>query len=462
MRFNPHKYQERAIDFVMETPFCALFLGMGLGKSVITMTALRTLQKDYLDVGKILIIAPKYVALNTWTSECSKWDHLKDTRVALVMGEPWTREKALFRTEADVYVTNRDNVVWLIGQFVDYEKRKLKMTWPFDCVVLDESTSFKNFQAKRFKALVLVRPYIRRLVELTGTPAPNGLMDLWPQIKLLDGGERLGKSIGQYREEYFRAGAHNGAVVYEYVPRRGAKERISAKVSDICLTMKADDYIDMPAVIDGGLTLQLEKMAGYQMLEMECVAELEDGGQILAVTAAALANKLLQYASGAIYDDELTWHEVDGTKIEALQELLEQTDEPVLVYYNYRHELARIQRDIPHAVSFHGEPELLEQWNAGQIRVMCAHPASVAFGLNMQDGGHIIVWYSPTWNLELYQQANARLLRQGQTKPVILYHLICKDTMDETVMAALANKDGLQDAMMRIIKRLRNEPTLGL
>ena len=461
MRFRPHKYQKRAIGFVIEQPYCALFLGMGLGKSVITLTALRTLQQDYLDVGKILVIAPKSVALNTWTSECAKWDHLLDTRVALVMGEPWTRKKAL-ESDADVYVTNRDNVVWLVGQFVDYEKRKLKMTWPFDCVVLDESTSFKNFQSKRFKALSLVRPYIRRLVELTGTPAPNGLMDLWPQIKLLDGGERLGKNIGQYRDNYFRPGARNGAVIYEYLPRRGAKEKISEKISDICLTMKAEDYIDMPEMIDGGLTLQLEDLAGYRMLESECVAELEDGAQILAVTAAALANKLLQYASGAVYDDDHDWHEVDNTKIEALLDLLEQTDEPVLIYYNYKHELARIQREVPHAVSFHGEPELLEQWNAGQIRVMCAHPASVAFGLNMQDGGHIIVWYSPTWNLELYQQANARLLRQGQTKPVILYHLICKDTMDETVMAALANKDGLQDAMMRIIKRLRNEPTLGL
>jgi SNF2 family DNA or RNA helicase len=461
MEFKAHKYQERAIEFVTEQPYCALFVDMGLGKTSVALTALRALQRDYLDVGKILVIAPKSVALNTWTAECSKWDHLQDTRVSLVMGPVWKRKDAL-EADADVYVTNRDNTVWLVSQYVDMERRRLKREWPFDCVVLDESTSFKNFQSKRFKALALVRPYIRRLVELTGTPAPNGLMDLWPQVKLLDGGERLGATITQYREAYFRPGAHNGAVVYEYVPRKGARERISEKVSDICMSLKAEDYLDMPECIDGGMTLQLDEMFGYRGLEMECVAQLEDGAQILAVTAAALANKLLQYSSGALYDDEHNWHEVSSTKMDALLDLLEQTSEPVLVYYNYRHELARIQREVPDAVSFHGEPDILDAWNRGEIRVLCAHPASVAFGLNMQAGGHIIVWYSPTWNLELYQQANARLLRQGQTKPVIIYHLVCKDTMDETVMAALQNKEGLQDAMMRIIKKLRNEPTLGL
>ena len=461
MEFKAHRYQERAIGFVVEHPYCALFMDMGLGKSVITLTALRSLKQDYLDVRKILVIAPKSVALNTWGAECSKWDHLGDLKVSLIMGEAWKRKDAIWR-DADIYVTNRENTVWLVSQFVDLDSRRLKVAWPFDCVVLDESTSFKNFQSKRWKALSLVRPFIRRMVELTGTPAPNGLMDLWPQIRLLDGGERLGKHIGQYRDTYFRPGARNGSVIYEYVPRRGAREQISEKISDICLSMKAEDYLDMPECIEGGMTLQLENMFGYKMLEMDCVAQLADGAEILAVTAAALANKLLQFASGAVYDDEHNWHEVDTTKIEALSELLEQTAEPVLIYYNYKHELARIVKAVPDAVSFHGEPALLDAWNRGEIRVMCAHPASVAFGLNMQAGGHIIVWYSPTWNLELYQQANARLLRQGQTKPVILYHLVCKGTMDETVMAALQNKEGLQDAMMRIIKRLRNEPTLGL
>ena len=326
------------------------------------------------------------------------------------------------------------------------------MTWPFDCVVLDESTSFKNHQAKRFKALTLVRPHMRRLIELTGTPAPNGLMDLWSQIGLLDQGERLGRHITEYRETYFKPGAHNGAVVYEYVPRRGAKEKIAEKISDIVLTMQASDYLSMPDVIDGGMTLELENMTGYQLFQSNCVAEL-DGVTVSAVTAVGLTNKLLQYASGAVYDDEHDWHEVDTTKLEALTDLLEQTSDSVLVYYNYKHELARIQAVMPAAVSFHGEPDILERWNRGEIRLLCAHPASVAFGLNMQAGGHIIVWYSPTWNLEWYQQANARLVRQGQGKPVVIYHLVCKGTMDEAVMEALSSKDDLQTTVKKYLKR---------
>lgn len=452
MEFKAHRYQERAIDFVVEHPYCALFMDMGLGKSVITLTALRSLKQDYLDVRKILVIAPKSVALNTWGAECAKWDHLGDLKVSLIMGEAWKRKDAIW-TDADIYVTNRENTVWLVSQFVDLDSRRLKVAWPFDCVVLDESTSFKNFQSKRWKALSLVRPFIRRMVELTGTPAPNGLMDLWPQIRLLDGGERLGKNIGQYRDTYFRPGARNGSVIYEYVPRRGAREQISEKISDIVLTMQASDYLRMPDVIDGGMTLQLEEMAGYKLLEMDCVAQLSDGAEILAVTAAALANKLLQFASGAVYDDKHNWHEVDTTKIEALTELLEQTSDSVLVYYNYKHELARIQAAMPDAVSFHGEPDILERWNRGEIRLLCAHPASVAFGLNMQAGGHIIVWYSPTWNLEWYQQANARLVRQGQGKPVVIYHLVCKGTMDEAVMEALSSKDDLQTTVKKYLKR---------
>ena len=452
MEFKAHNYQKNAIDFVVRTPYCALFLDMGCGKSVITLTALRSLKQDYLDVRKVLVIAPKSVAFNTWGAECAKWDHLGDLKVSLIMGEAWKRKDAIWR-DADIYVTNRENTVWLVSQFVDLETRRLKVAWPFDCVVLDESTSFKNFQSKRWKALSLVRPFIRRMVELTGTPAPNGLMDLWPQIRLLDGGERLGKHIGQYRDTYFRPGARNGSVIYEYVPRRGAKEQISEKISDIVLTMQARDYLSMPDVIDGGMTLELENMVGYKMLEMDCVAQLADGAEILAVTAAALANKLLQYASGAVYDDEHNWHEVDNTKLEALTDLLEQTSDSVLVYYNYKHELARIQAAMPAAVSFHGEPDILERWNRGEIRLLCAHPASVAFGLNMQAGGHIIVWYSPTWNLEWYQQANARLVRQGQGKPVVIYHLVCKGTMDEAVMEALSSKDDLQTTVKKYLKR---------
>ena len=458
MIFKPHKYQVRAIKFVEETPFCALFVDCGLGKTIVTISALRELQRDYLDVGKILVIAPKSVALNTWTAECRKWDHTADTKVSLILGTEAQRIKAL-EEDADIYVTNRDNTVWLVSRFVDIQRRKLRHPWPFDCVVLDESTSFKNYQAKRFKAINLVRPYMRRLIELTGTPAPNGLMDLWSQIGLLDYGERLGKHIGQYREAYFRPGAHNGSVVYEYIPRKGAKEQITAKISDIVLTMRAEDYLDMPDVIDGGMTLTLDNMAGYLQFQEDCVATVDET-IISAVTAVSLTNKLLQYSSGAVYDDDHNWHEVSTTKIEALADLLESTNEPVLVYYNYKHELARIQQEFT-AVSFHGEPDILERWNKGEIPLLCAHPASVAFGLNMQAGGHIIVWYSPTWNLELYQQANARLVRQGQGKPVVIYHLVCEGTMDETVMAALTRKDDLQTTLMKRLKQIRDELTLG-
>lgn len=459
MIFTPHTYQKRAIRFVEDHPYCALFVDMGLGKTVVTLSALRELQRDYFDVGRVLVIAPKSVALNTWSDECAKWDHTANTKVSVVMGSAQERRRAL-ETEADLYVTNRDNVVWLVSQYVDLKRRKLLHRWPFDCVVLDESTSFKNTHTKRFRALVLVRPYIRRLILLTGTPAPNGLEDLWSQIGLLDYGERLGKHITQFRSEYFVPGARNGAVIYEYRPRPGAKEAITSKISDIVLTMRAEDYLDLPGTIDGGLTLQLENIAGYKQFERDCVAEV-DGTTVSAVTAVALTNKLLQFSSGAVYDDEHNWHEVDSTKIGALADIIEASQgQPVLVYYNYKHELARLERDFK-AVSFRGEPDLLRAWNRGEVPVMCAHPASVAFGLNMQAGGHIIVWYSPTWNLELYQQANARLVRQGQRHPVILYHLICKDTMDETVMRALSSKEDLQTSLMVRLKQIRDETALG-
>lgn len=443
MKYNPHAYQARATRFILEHTHCALFMDMGLGKTVSTLTAVDHLINDSVEVSKVLVIAPKSVAQNTWTSECSKWDHLSRLTVSIVMGTPAKRRAAL-DASADIYVTNRDNVQWLVKEYRD--------KWPFDCVVLDESSSFKNFQSQRWKSLWSVRPYITRLVELTGTPAPNGLMDLWAQVKLLDRGERLGRFIGRYRDEYFTPGARSGAVVYDWKARPGAKEKISEKISDICLSMKAEDYLEMPAVIDGGMTLELDELPAYRKFERDCVMDLADGAEILAVTAVALTNKLLQFSSGAVYDDEHSWHEVSTTKLDALSDLLEQTDEPVLLFYNYQHEKERIMQAHPDAVPFRGEPEILKQWNAGQISLLLCHPASVAYGLNMQKGGHIIVWYSPTWNLELYEQANARLYRQGQSKPVVIYHLTCSGTMDEAVMAALKGKGNTQAALMRYLK----------
>lgn len=447
MQFTPHTYQQRAIDFVIGHPFCALFLGCGLGKSAITLTALRALREDYLEIERTLVIAPKSVAENTWTGECEKWDHLRGTRVSVIMGSATQRLRAL-DADADLYVINRENVTWLVEHLA-----KARKAWPFDCVVVDESSSFKNFQSKRFKRLFSMRPYFRRCILLTGTPSPNGLEDLWAQVKLLDKGERLGRFIGQYRTRYFHPGAHNGSVVYQYIPNTGAREEITARLADICLSMQASDYLSMPALMDGGVTIRLPEMKAYESFRKECLMDIGDT-EIVAATAVALTNKLLQFSSGAVYDDEHDWHEVSTAKLDALDDILESAGgDPVLVYYNFQSEKERILARHPEAVPFKGEPEILRQWNLGEIRVLLAHPASVAYGLNMQQGGHIIVWFSPTWNLELYQQANARLHRQGQTRPVILYHIICRGTMDERVMLALRNKDDVQTSILTEIKK---------
>lgn len=448
MKYQPHEYQKRATQFIIDNRYCALFLDMGLGKTVSTLTAIDILKNDYLEIDKVLVIAPKSVALNTWSGETAKWDHLRKLRISVAMGTAAQRSKAIER-DADIYVTNRDNVKWI----VDYFK---KDPWPFDTVVLDESSSFKNPSSQRFKALRKIRPQLRRVIELTGTPSPNGLMDLWPQIWLLDMGERLGRTLGSYRSEFFTAGRRNGAVVYDWIARPGARQRISKRLADISMSMQASDYLDMPDVIDGGLTLALppDEMRDYLAFQREQLMQL-DNTDIEAVTAAALTNKLLQYTGGALYDDQHNWHEVSTAKLEALQDIVESTDESVLIYYQYQSEKDRILKMLPDAVTFTGEPELLESWNAGKIRLMLAHPASVAYGLNMQAGGHIIVWYTPTWNLELYMQANARLHRQGQTKPVVIYHLIAAGTIDERVMQALNCKNGSQAALLKHIKELR-------
>ena len=448
MKYQPHEYQKRATQFIIDNRYCALFLDMGLGKTVSTLTAIDILKNDYLEIDKVLVIAPKSVALNTWSGETAKWDHLRKLRISVAMGTAAQRTKAIER-DADIYVTNRDNVKWI----VDYFKKE---PWPFDTVVLDESSSFKNPSSQRFKALRKIRPQLRRVIELTGTPSPNGLMDLWPQIWLLDMGERLGRTLGSYRSEFFTAGRRNGAVVYDWIARPGARQRISKRLADISMSMQASDYLDMPDVVDGGLTLALppDEMRDYQAFQKEQLMQL-DNTDIEAVTAAALTNKLLQYTGGALYDDQHNWHEVSTAKLEALQDIVESTDESVLIYYQYQSEKDRILKMLPDAVTFTGEPELLESWNAGKIRLMLAHPASVAYGLNMQAGGHIIVWYTPTWNLELYMQANARLHRQGQTKPVVIYHLIAAGTIDERVMQALNCKNGSQAALLKHIKELR-------
>ena len=452
MRYVPHAYQERATQFIIDNRYCALFLDMGLGKTVATLTALQQLKEDYFEIDKTLVIAPKSVARNTWTGESHNWDHLRDLKISVIMGTPAQRRKAI-EAEADIYVVNRDNVKWL----VDYCDLEL-VRWPFDSVVIDESSSFKNPQSRRFKALRRMRWLIRRIVLLTGTPSPNGLMDLWSQIELLDYGKRLGRTLTMYRQEYFRPGRHNGHVVYEWIPRPGAREKITEAISDICLSMQASDYLEMPDLIQAGTTIALSDQEQKAYLEFEKEQLLQvDEAEIEAVTAAALTNKLLQFTGGAVYDSDHDWHPTGQSKMEALSDILEATEEPVLVFYAYQHEKERILANFGNyqPETFNGEPEILKKWNNREIRLLLCHPASVAYGLNMQEGGRTIIWYTPTWNLELYQQANARLYRQGQDRPVLLYHIVATGTMDERVMEALSGKGDCQSALLKRIRELR-------
>ena len=454
MKYTPHAYQERATQFIIDNRYSALFLDMGLGKTVATLTAIQKLKYDYVEIDKTLVIAPKSVARNTWTGESHKWDHLRSLGISVVMGTPRQREKALDE-EADIYVINRDNLPWLVA----YCEASIGR-WPFDSVVADESSSFKNPQSRRFKALRKVRSQIRRMVLLTGTPSPNGLMDLWSQIYLLDGGHRLGRTLTVYRTNYFRPGRHNGHIVYEWIPRTGSRDAITEAIGDICLSMQAEDYLEMPDLIQAGVTIALtdSEMKGYQEFEKEQLLQIDEA-EIEAVTAAALTNKLLQYSGGAVYDTEHDWHKVGDSKIEALRDIIEATEEPVIVFYQYQHEKERILAEFGNFCpeTFNGEPEILQKWNNQEIRLLLCHPASVAYGLNMQQGGRTIIWYTPTWNLELYQQANARLYRQGQERPVLLYHIVATGTMDEKVMLALSGKGDCQSALLQRIKELRGQ-----
>lgn len=443
MEFKPHEYQQRAIRKVEDQARVGLFLDMGLGKTVITLTAVKDLIEDFA-VTRVLVIAPKRVAEDTWTRESAKWDHLRDLRISPVLGGPVERRKAL-EAEADVYVIGRDNVQWLVEHLGRY--------WPFDMVVIDELSSFKNPQAKRFRALRKVMPRVDRVVGLTGTPSPNGLMDLWAEVYLLDQGERLERTIGAYRELYFRPGASNGHVVYQWLPRKGAAKTIEDKLSDLCVSMSAADYLQLPERIDNVIPVRLQaaELAKYQELEREQVLNLGDDQTVVALNAAAVMNKLLQMANGCVYTEDGAYAMIHERKAEALEEIVDTTDEPVLVFYSFRHDLEAIKTEIPEARMLDG-PEDIAAWNRGEIRVLLAHPASVGYGLNLQDGGRVIVWYGLTWSLELYQQANARLYRQGQTKPVIIHHLVAEDTVDEQVMKALQAKDTSQAALLAALK----------
>lgn len=451
MIFKPHAYQQHCINQIIEIKKLGLFLDMGLGKTVTTLTAIKELKYNRFQVRRVLVIAPKKVAEGTWTKEAAKWDHTKMLRVSPVLGSQTKRIKAL-NTPADIYITNRENVVWL----VDYYRN----AWPFDMVVVDESSSFKSHSAKRFKALASVGERIERMVELTGTPSPNGLDDLWAQVFLLDGGERLGKRYTHFRERYFQPDKRGAdGMVYSYEAKPGSEEGILEKISDICISMKAEDYLQLPDITYHEVPVELDAKAlkSYCELEREMVLQLpEDGEDISVTSAAALSNKLLQLANGAIYDEDRQVHEVHGCKLEAFTELIESLQgKPALVFYNYQHDRTRILKALEKTglrVRELKTPRDEDDWNARRIDILLTHPASSAYGLNLQQGGNHVIWFGLTWNYELYTQANKRLHRQGQQEKVIIHHLVCSGTRDEDVMQALQRKDDAQNWVMESLK----------
>lgn len=450
MKFVPYDYQKRAIQKILSSPAAGLFLDMGLGKTVVSLTAAWILMYERFEISRVLVIAPLSVAEDTWSRESEKWDHLKSLRISKILGTAKTREKAV-AADADVYVINRENLVWLVTNY--------RRTWKWDMVIIDELSSFKSSKAERFRAFKKIRPQIDRVVGLTGTPNPNGLMDLWAEIYCLDMGDRLEKTIGVYRRKYFRPGRGDGHVVYNWIPLQGAEEAITKKISDIAVSMKASDYIKLPKKIDNEIRIHLPPAAKkrYKELEQEHVIELfEDDETISATSAAAVMGKLLQLSGGAVYDDKGNWVEFHDEKIKALADIIDTASEPVLVFYGYRHERERLFKAFEklHPREIKGQKDIAD-WNAGKVKLLIAHPASAGYGLNLQEGGHIVVWYSLPWSLELYQQANARLYRQGQTKPVIINHLITEGTVDEDVMRSLKAKDTSQAALMEALKERR-------
>lgn len=443
MKYIPYSYQEYALKFILNSKAAGIFLDCGLGKTVITLTAIAELMHNRFEISKALVIAPLRVAENVWDVEAKKWDHLKHLRVAKVLGSEKKRIQAL-NTNADIYVINRENTKWL----VDYYKKD----WPFDMLVLDELSSFKSHRAKRFKALRKVRPLCKRVVGLTGTPAPNGLIDLWAQVYLLDSGQRLGKTISGYRERYFLPDKRNQHVIFSYKPKEGAEEAIYKKLSDICISMKNRDYLTLPERMDNilGINLSPKVLEQYRQLERDLLLPLLEG-DIVAGSAAVLTNKLLQITGGAVYDEGKKVQILHDEKLKALEDLVEAANgKPVLVYYNYRHELERIQKQFLCRVLDTAKD--MEDWNKGEIPVMLAHPASAGHGLNLQNGGSTIIWFGLPWSLELYQQANARIHRQGQKNTVVVHHLVAKETIDEDVMQVLAKKQAGQEALLQAVK----------
>lgn len=455
MQYEPHEYQSFATDYIESHAISALLVDMGLGKTVITLTALLNLLFDSFLIHKVLVVAPLRVGLISWPDELKKWDHLKFLKSSVVIGTEMERLRAL-KAKADIYIINRENLEWLV------ERSGYK--FDFDTVVIDELSSFKNAKAKRHKALMLVRPYVKRIIGLTGTPASNGLMDLFAEFKCLDYGARLGRFITRYREEYFLPDKRNGMVVFSYKPQVGAEERIYRKISDITISMKAIDHLKMPDLIDVEHKVELadSEMAVYNELQDEMIAEIKDK-EISSANAAVLTGKLLQVSNGAIYTDSGEVVEVHERKLDALEDIIEGANgKPLLVAYWFKHDLDRIKKRLDKLGIIYAtldKPDAISKWNNKELEVGLIHPASAGHGLNLQSGGNTIVWYGLTWSLELYQQTIARLYRQGQKeRMVVVIHIVAKDTMDETVLKALKRKDATQNRLIDAVKaKLKGE-----
>lgn len=442
-----HDYQKYAVRFIEEHPISALLLDMGLGKTITTLTAINNLMYDMFEIRKVLIIGPLRVARDTWPAEIEKWEHLKNLRYSVAVGNAEERIAAL-NTDADIYIINRENVDWLVSN----------TAFDYDMVVIDELSSFKNHQSKRFKALMKVRPKVKRIVGLTGTPASNGLMDLFAEFRLLDMGERLGRFIGQYRNTYFKPDKQNGYIVYSYKPLPDAEERIYEKISDITVSMKAVDHLKMPELISNEYTVKMSESEKekYKELKEELILEVQDT-EITAANAAALSNKLCQMSNGAIYDDDGKIIPIHNRKLDALEDIIESANgKPVLVAYWFKHDRTRIAERLHKLGIVYQEiksPQSIKNWNSGKLPVALIHPASAGHGLNLQSGGNFLVWFGLTWSLELYQQTNARLWRQGQkSETVIIQHIVTKGTVDEKILKALKEKDETQTALMTAVK----------
>jgi len=453
MDFKPYSYQQQIIDWIIDKPYCGLFLEMRMGKTICTLTALNILKYDRFEVDKILIIAPLNVAKVTWSDEVKKWEHISHLTVSKIIGTEKEREQAI-KEDTDIYLINRDNVDWLVTKHLK--------NWKFDTLVIDESSSFKSSNSKRFRALKKVRKKLKRVIELTGTPTPNSLMELWPQIYLLDQGERLGKTLTSYKDSYFKPGRRNGHIIYEWILKEGAEKEIYEKINDICISLKAENNVQLTDRTYKTVEVELDEVAlgMYRRLEKDRITEMTSA--VVAVNAAVLANKLLQIANGAVYDENKSVIEVHDFKLKALEELIniKLDGKSVLIFYNFQHDVNRIKNIYPDAREIK-KAEDIKDWNNRKIKIALAHPASVGHGLNLQYGGNIIVWFGLTWSLELYQQANARLHRPGQEEDVEIYHLVAKDTIDEKVMYVLSQKEVTQEALIEAlrlrIKEIRKE-----